>query len=269
MAPKEQHLALTSGVSLAGFFVSNFWDYDKDVFYAFGDEIISSALKPNKETAIHHSLYFFQDIYYEIDTMSKNVTDMRIVYQFIRKILKEVNLFPNLPEPSFETCSDVYGHFDCECYEVIEEWIDYSTINSNEIDDLIVHSAFQYIFQDRHFLHEFHLHLTDFIEDSMTYIKEKYPTDVTKKPRLKRKRFPEWLKKAIFHRDKGTCVICRCDLSNIIRSQNQIHIDHIIPLNLYGTNDPSNMQLLCDSCNTVKGDRSTTTSSINVPFWNL
>ncbi|OQP09823.1 hypothetical protein B1692_16745, partial [Geobacillus thermoleovorans] len=46
-------------------------------------------------------------------------------------------------------------------------------------------------------------------------------------------------------------------------------IDHIVPLNLFGSNDASNMQLLCERCNTSKGDRSTDTSFINVPFWNL
>lgn len=31
----------------------------------------------------------------------------------------------------------------------------------------------------------------------------------------------------------------------------------------------SNFQLLCGTCNTSKGARSTATSSVNIPFWNL
>nr|WP_232713460.1 HNH endonuclease signature motif containing protein [Bacillus xiapuensis] len=43
----------------------------------------------------------------------------------------------------------------------------------------------------------------------------------------------------------------------------------MVPLELFGTNDASNMQLLCETCNTSTGVRSTATSSVNVPFWNL
>lgn len=269
MAPKEQHLALSSGVGLAGFAVTNFWDYGWEAIDCYKEEIIDSVIKPTKLTAIHHYLSFFQDIYEEIDSMSKNGDDMKQVFEFIIRTLNEVDLSPDLPEPNFDKCSDQHGHFDCECTEVIERWIEYASDKSTEINDLIVHSAFQFIFQDRNFLHDFHLELTELIKKEISYIKKKYPDCVTQKNRLKRQSFPVWLKQAIFYRDKGTCVICRCDLSNLIRNQNQIHIDHIIPLNAYGTNDASNMQLLCDSCNTSKGDRSTETSSINVPFWNL
>jgi 5-methylcytosine-specific restriction endonuclease McrA len=269
MAPKEQHLALSSGIGLAGFAISNFGDYSFEAFNTFKDEIIDSIVKPNKITAIHHYLYFFQDIYEEIDGMRKNLSNMKYVYNFIARTLDEVNLNPNLPIPDFEKCNDQYGHFECGCTEIIQQWIDFANKNSSQINDLIVHSAFQFIFQDRKFLHDFHLELAKFVEIEMDYIREKYPDCVTAKKRIKRQRFPEWLKSAVFYRDKGTCAICRCDLSNLIRHQNQIHIDHIIPLNLFGSNDASNMQLLCDSCNTSKGDRSTETSSINVPFWNL
>ncbi|WP_100373402.1 HNH endonuclease [Bacillus sp. FJAT-45037] len=269
MALKEQHMALSSGIGLAGLAVTNFWEFRHEAFDIFKDEIIDSIVKPSRLTAVHHYLYFFQDIYEEIDGLKKNSDDMEYVYNFIVRTLDEVNLKPNLPIPSIESCNDQYGHFKCSCTEVIEEWINYANEYNNELDELIVHSAFQFIFQDRKFIHDFHLELSTFIEKEMETIKETYPEYVTSKNRLKRQYFPEWLKSAVLHRDKGTCVICRCDLSNLIRSQNSIHIDHIIPLQLFGSNDASNMQLLCEKCNTTKGARSTDTSSVNVPFWNL
>ncbi|MCP1494580.1 hypothetical protein J2Y73_004611 [Peribacillus frigoritolerans] len=268
MAPKEQHLALSSGLGLAGFAVANFWDYGSEAIECFKEEIIESIIKPSKETAIHHYLSFFQDIYKEIDSLEE-YGDISAIYEIVHRIIDEVNLTPNLPTPQFNKCNDQYGHFECKCYEVIEPWIDYAIKNSKKINDLIIHSAFQFIFQDRRFLHDFHLELSKLIKDEMDFIKHKYPDYVTLKNRIRRQGFPIWLKQAVFYRDKGTCVICRCDLSNLLRSQNQIHIDHIIPLNVFGTNDASNMQLLCESCNTSKGDKSTETSSINVPFWNL
>ncbi|THE11895.1 hypothetical protein E1I69_13440 [Bacillus timonensis] len=58
----------------------------------------------------------------------------------------------------------------------------------------------------------------------------------------------------------------RCDLSNILKTQNTKNFDHIIPLNLYRTNDA--FQLLCVKCNKSKGDRYTLTRSVTAPFWN-
>ena len=269
MPPKDQHLALSSGVGLAGLAVSNFWDYGSEAIGCFEREIIDSIVKPSKETAIHHFLHFFQDIYDEIRSLKNNIDDMKFVYDFIVRTLHELNLKPSLSEPNFEDCKDEYGHYECSCNEVINEWIRYVQDNNRKINDLIVHSAFQIIFQDRQFLKDFHLELSKFIEKEIETIRELHPEYVTQKNRLRRKPFPVWLKTAVFYRDKGTCVMCRCDLSNLIRTQNQIHIDHIVPLDLFGTNDASNMQLLCSSCNTSKGARSTETSTVNVPFWNL
>lgn len=71
MSLKEQHLALSSGIGLAGFAVSNFWDYSSEAFDTFKDEIIDSIVKPKKITAVHHYLSFFQDIYEEIDKSNR------------------------------------------------------------------------------------------------------------------------------------------------------------------------------------------------------
>lgn len=47
---------------------------------------------------------------------------------------------------------------------------------------------------------------------------------------------------------KGRCVYCRCLLAN-----SGEHIDHIVAVSRGGTNDKSNIQLLCPSCNMSKG----------------
>lgn len=268
MTVKDQHLALSSGVGLAGVAVSNFWDCCDSAFYEFKEEIIEAVIKPQKLTAIHHYLNFFPNFDEEIYNL-KDYSNIPEVFDFIERTLDEVELTPDLPTPDFSSCDDNGGHFDCGCFKIVKMWMDYSADNNEKITELVIHSAFQFVFQDRKFLHDFHLELTDFIEHEMDFIKKKYPDYVTSKGRLKRQYFPEWLKSAVFYRDKGTCVMCRCDLSNLVRSQNKIHIDHIVPLDLYGTNDASNMQLLCETCNTYKGARSTATNTINVPFWNL
>ncbi|MFJ6414542.1 HNH endonuclease [Terribacillus saccharophilus] len=270
MAAKDEHLALSSGIGLAGLGVSNFWDYGSLAFSTFKDEIFESIIKPGKLTAVHHYLFFFQDIEDELDKIYKNIDDLEWIYNFMIRTLEEVNLQPDIPTLNFAGCSDGY-HEQCNCREIVEQLMEYINEHQDKIDELIVHAAFQFIFQDRKFLHDFHLELSSFIEENMEEIEERFPEYVTNKKRIKRVYFPKWMTDAVFYRDKGTCSNpeCRCDLSNLIRTQNTKHIDHIVPLDLHGSNDASNFQLLCEPCNTSKGARSTASSSVNAPYWNI
>lgn len=45
---------------------------------------------------------------------------------------------------------------------------------------------------------------------------------------------------------KGRCAGCRCDVTK------KFHVDHIVALAKGGSNWPSNLQILCESCNTSK-----------------
>lgn len=47
---------------------------------------------------------------------------------------------------------------------------------------------------------------------------------------------------------RGKCCYCRKPLL-------KYHIDHIVPVSKGGSNDPSNLQLLCPRCNISKGDK--------------
>ncbi len=70
---------------------------------------------------------------------------------------------------------------------------------------------------------------------------------------IKRCTIPKWVKRAVFHRDKGRCVFCNRDLSGILNIFQNSNYDHIVPLNDFGTNDPCNIQLTCEKCNKSKG----------------
>lgn len=50
---------------------------------------------------------------------------------------------------------------------------------------------------------------------------------------------------AIRERQEGKCAACRCE-------PEKLQIDHILAVTKGGTNDPSNIQLLCKSCNVSK-----------------
>lgn len=58
---------------------------------------------------------------------------------------------------------------------------------------------------------------------------------------------PPEVRKFVFERDRHTCQSCG--------AQTELNVDHIIPLAKGGSNDLSNLQTLCRSCNQRKRDR--------------
>src|SRR5690625_1077504 len=267
MLIKEQYLPMTYGASLAGVAIANFHDCYDDVFDVFKEEIIEASFTPKKYTAVHFYIEYFQDLEEEI-SLIEGVYDLREAFIFIRGLLQETNLVPDIPKPKFVECNDE-RHTSCSCYKGYQRWLKYVSQNYDYISKLITHSAFQVIFQNKSFLSEFQLKLSKLLQKEIEYISNNYSEYLTSKQKIKRVYLPKWLKNAIYHRDEGTCVMCRCDLSGLLRRQNKIHFDHIVPLNMYGTNDPSNLQLLCEQCNLTKGGEVVITNPVNIPCWNL
>jgi hypothetical protein len=81
------------------------------------------------------------------------------------------------------------------------------------------------------------------------------PKYMTRRGRLRRKSPPSWARRAVFHRDKGTCTLCDRDLTGLIDPLAVENYDHIIPLDLGGLNDITNLQLACKDCNHAKAAR--------------
>ncbi|WP_370774969.1 HNH endonuclease [Anaerobutyricum hallii] len=66
---------------------------------------------------------------------------------------------------------------------------------------------------------------------------------------------PQWMKRAVFYRDREKCVFCERNLTDLLMltRDTEIHCNHMISLNQGGMNDVSNIQLLCRECNLSKG----------------
>lgn len=79
---------------------------------------------------------------------------------------------------------------------------------------------------------------------------------------LRRQPIPQWAKKAVFYRDRGRCVLCNCDLSNLVSLQNEENFDHLVPLARGGVNDVTNLQLSCADCNRRKSAGEPVTSTL-------
>ena len=77
---------------------------------------------------------------------------------------------------------------------------------------------------------------------------------------LKRITIPEWVRRAVIYRDRGMCSFCHRSISGLIDIHSVKHFDHIVPLDLGGANDITNIQLLCETCNLKKKNTNTNTS---------
>ncbi len=126
--------------------------------------------------------------------------------------------------------------------------------------------VFHLLFANRAFLLQFNQTLAEYLKSGEARI----PAEcLDKKGVIRRQPYlPTWVKKAIYYRDQGRCVLCQRDLSGLLSTDQRIHFDHIVPLNLWGTNDPCNLQLLCEDCNLKKSGTSAKTGTRYHPWWN-
>lgn len=65
-------------------------------------------------------------------------------------------------------------------------------------------------------------------------------------------------RRGIIERDNWTCQICHKKVHDEkvnCYSPDKAHIDHIIPISKGGNSEPSNLRLLCASCNLKKADK--------------
>ncbi|EJF8324959.1 HNH endonuclease, partial [Escherichia coli] len=120
-----------------------------------------------------------------------------------------------------------------------------------------VREVFYILFGNRKVMQDFNEMIARAREDEIDIIDTKYHKD---NGVLKRKNIPEWVKNAVYHRDKGRCVVCKKDITRIVNIYNMVNFDHIVPLAMFGLNDISNIQLLCAECNGEKKANNTLTS---------
>jgi hypothetical protein len=144
-------------------------------------------------------------------------------------------------------------------------WLDVQHENFVLLWEKMTDEVFHLLFSNREFLLRFNRSLANFLESGEVIIPKEYLSDGG---RIKRcSYFPVWARNAVYYRDQGRCVLCQRDLTGLLSSDRQLHYDHIVPLKLWGTNDPCNLQLLCDECNLRKAGTVAATAARYVPWW--
>ena len=183
----------------------------------------SEIISPN--TALHkvlsHLAYedFYLMIYDDLDWIS-DICDFK---DYVIEIFNEIGF--NIP-PEFlsEDENTIYRARDI-----------YSNYFLNGLQ-IFVNSAFAYLWYRKAFLYNFNeliATLLDYKMERKTY-------------------FPKWLIDSLIFRERGLCHYCQAPIVNPNLINQTYDIDHVIPIDKKGTNDPTNLVLSCSTCNNKK-----------------
>ncbi|RWU10661.1 HNH endonuclease [Pedobacter chitinilyticus] len=212
-------------------------------------------LKPSKTTLLHD--YIEQEFSLGIEYMTKHLAyeesieelvfyldNYRVPYLSYAEFLSEHNYYTDA-EPD---------EFQYEYSLFLEKLV------IQKISPFISDEVFSILFRDRKLLMEFNKLLAE------TVVKIKFvdfPKLLAKDGFVIRCSYwPEWVRRALMYRDQGSCAICLNDISGLLKVNFDKAIDHIVPLKLGGTNDITNLQILCEACNLKKLDHTIQTSEM-------
>lgn len=227
----------------------NDYDLDESIFPDFFNfrekSFFERAGKPCKQTLLHDFIHNVNHL--NIDWHSGKIDPQDIPEQYGPLIESA-----RIQLPAWFIPSKIEAHMD-ECSDLLKQASEIST-----------EAAFQILFADRSFLFQFN----KAVARSVAELRSGEDPIVVADGEIKRATyFPVWLKTAVFHRDKGRCQLCGADLTNLLVPVGQRHFDHMVPLKSHGTNDSTNIQLTCKSCNSSKQANVVATKHVTYPYW--
>lgn len=144
------------------------------------------------------------------------------------------------------------------------EWFQAEEQSFELLWEKLTDEAFHILFANRTFLLKFNLAVAGFLRNRGAAIPAEY---LGSDGRIKRHPLPVWTRDGVFYRDHGRCVLCQVDLSGLLSTDRTDHFDHMVPLALWGTNDPCNIQLVCEACNLKKAAGEPVTGDRYSAWW--
>ncbi|EIV8646661.1 MULTISPECIES: HNH endonuclease [Vibrio] len=221
----------------------------------------NQVLKPVKNSLLHDYITHYINEYFYFYLMDRHGDEFSS--EEIRQWCDEYNLSYLSPKDYYASVGVPWIDDETDLFEYHTEYLlDFA---KNKLTPLIKIEVFNLLFSDRCFLIEFNKAIAAEIQG----LKLEDEPDLLKKDGvLKRVMYwPKWLERALFCREKGLCAICKTDLSSIYHTGGKLAIDHMVPLNLGGVNDASNLQLLCQKCNLEKLGDTIVTTNLHPTYW--
>ena len=137
-------------------------------------------------------------------------------------------------------------------------------IFSEEVLSKVSEVTFPILYQDKDFLYNFNCKITEQVN---ALKKVDFPAILAEDGIFIRPNLPRWLQRGVVYRDRGVCQDCGVNLESAWSTMAIENFDHIIPLSKGGTNDPTNIQILCETCNNKKSNNSSSYKNSVLPFW--
>ncbi|WP_110709237.1 HNH endonuclease signature motif containing protein [Salinicola sp. CR57] len=218
-------------------------------FNNMGDVFLNKALKPNKKTLLHE--FIEESIFQQVEAAAK--MDFEAFRPELIELIACHQEGSNITTPIQDTNPENYSRdYLMGAFE-------------NQALKSLTKEVFNLLFSDRRIMQEFN---SAAAEKILKMKKEHYPNYLQKDGMMIRySRWPGWLRRGLGFRDKMRCVECHADLSQSLTTNSRDAIDHVVPLAKGGINDPTNLQILCNSCNSKKGGVNSSTTGSNDLYW--
>jgi hypothetical protein len=274
---KHEFFSYNDAITLANVVIQAFYE-DQDDFDDFWDssidEIVKKLIKPEKKSLLHLYIEWISSLLGdEIKNILKNCdpSDFQSSFDFIESTLNQLGVKSNKKNyPNYDAIIRCGHCGKCRSCKKFRRYIDWLKVEYSQYKPQMIHSTFHILMLNKTFLREFHEAIAKTIKFDKSRLHKLEPDNINQEGIVKRpSSWNVWLKKGIFFRDKGVCTLCRNPLSGDLFLGIDPDMDHIVPLALHGSNDSSNIQILCNKCNNKKRHHNSDTSSFDIPLWNL
>lgn len=218
---------------------------DFSQIFCVDEDVMDKSLKPQKWTLLHDQIEYsiLDGIYYILKKTGDEVYE---------DIYKDFDIF------------DVhYNRYEAYKGKDFHNYL--YKLYKQKICPTLVPNVFDILFSDREIMRQFNLVISVEISNLE---KVDWPNHLKRDGVMNRCTYwPTWLQDALLRREQGHCANCQKNLTGLLSNGKEIAIDHIVPLNMGGINDPTNLQILCIDCNSKKGGNRTDTSNMYSPYW--
>lgn len=228
---------------------------DVNDFFSLED-IMVNAFEPRQNTLLH--IFIRDATYLNLEySVRKSFASVEDAALELQQILKSYDVAFRRFSPKRKRPPLYSDPWDAYLHELLE--LISSTCLSRIVDEI-----FTVLFSDRGMLIELGKVAAKLVKKAK---QADFPNQLERDGIVKRCGYwPKWLTDGLIYRDRGRCALCLTDIFGLLAPGPAKHLDHMIPLALGGTNDPTNLQFLCPPCNNRKAISIATSGNTSL-YW--